>query len=173
VERSPVEIVAPWRLLPAGLLMTTTLFLCADARADVVTGPPPPDDCPDGTSGSACFGHGTDFCVPVTCASDAACGEGQICREQELCIGQVDCGWGPPDAGPTYTDTVEGDCAGGAECAEGSCETRRICVTDPVFDNADGCRCAAVSPGRPGGGAFPVGLALVAALLLTARRRVP
>jgi hypothetical protein len=135
-------------------VVSAAILLSARARADVVMGPPPLDDCPDGTRGSACFGHGTDVCVPDRCSSDDDCDTGQSCEELALCIGEHDCGGGETSA------TVEGRCEEGA-CSEGTCERIEVCT--------GGCDCDVSGPGSAG--ATPALLLLGACWMASRLRR--
>jgi MYXO-CTERM domain-containing protein len=162
-------------------LLTWTLaafvwLLAPAAAADAV--PPPPDSCPAGSAGDSC--HGGEYCRASGCTSDSDCSGGMACRELELCIGQIDCagGW-DPDAGPSYSPTVEGSCSGGSACSAGSCELRRVCAMPGAGSSSggeaegpievdQGCGCSL--PGTAGAGSL-AGLGFVAALGLGLRRR--
>ncbi len=111
--------------LIAGLLALGMTATAGTARADAVS--PPPEDCMAGTTGDTC--HGGIFCRPRDCTDGSQCDFGEVCEDRELCVGQIDCtgGW-DPEAGPFYSDTVEGSCAGGAACTSGTCQTVKVCV---------------------------------------------
>ena len=175
----------PFRLLlgpaPTAVLVALVATLAvATARADAV--PPPPDDCLEGTTGDTC--HGGIFCRARGCTDGSQCDGGELCEDRELCVGQVDCagGW-DPDAGPSYTNTVEATCEGGAACAEGTCQTVKVCVPPTTasgggttsggssggaqeVDQGCGCRLTA-GPSAPS----PWWILLGLPLLLSGRRR--
>ena len=167
---SSIDTFAMGRKGLAWLVAAATLLVGDAARADVVTGPAPEDTCADGTRGGNCMGHGFAFCVPRTCVDDSTCANDERCQEVDLCIEPIDCGFGPPDAGPDLTDTVEGSCGEGRACSVGTCETLRVCLTDPVFDDAGGCDCAIGAPQR-GGSAVATGLVLFVLALQALRTR--
>lgn len=103
-------------LAASALLIGTSI-----ARADPV--PPPPPSCPEGGLPSTC--HAGPFCAVRDCVDKTECQLGEACENRELCIGEIVC-WGYP---PTTVDTVEGVCPGGIPCSNGTCETRKVCVT--------------------------------------------
>lgn len=144
------------RALRVVFVFLAALLAAEVASADVITGPPPEDDCPEGSTGMNClgYGHGSDTCRPQTCTRDEDCGDEGICQNADLCIARVECGIEDPDAGPTYQDDVVGSCEEGSACDEGTCQTLQVCATAPVFESAGGCDCA--SGGGGGSGAFPV-----------------
>lgn len=126
------------------------VFGAASAFGDVITGPPPEDDCPDGSRGTNCrgFGHGSDTCTPRSCSRNEDCDDGETCENTELCIDEVECGI-EGDAGPNYADHVAGSCEDGESCSSGTCQTREVCLTAPVFNSAGGCGCSFVNDRSP------------------------
>jgi len=90
------------------------------ARADEV--PPPPTDCPDGTTGDG--NHCGQVCLPAACESDSDCRQG-TCQSRDLCLEDVRCG---RYTGGYPTTLVTGVCGGGAPCSTGTCRQQRVCV---------------------------------------------
>lgn len=176
---SPLRRLVP--ALTAALLALGMTGMAATAQADAV--PMPPEDCMEGTTGDSC--HGGIYCGPSNCTDGSQCDSGEVCEDRELCIGQIDCtgGW-DPEAGPFYSDTVEGSCAGGAACSSGTCQTLKVCVSPATTSGGgttsggssggatevdQGCGCRLV--GRPA--ARSPWWALLGLPLLLGRRRRP
>ncbi|HEY8429548.1 MAG TPA: hypothetical protein VIL20_14285 [Sandaracinaceae bacterium] len=67
------------------LAIATVLAWATPVRADAV--PPPPDDCPRGSVGRT--GHAGTYCEESSCASDADCEAGRVCRSVALCVREV------------------------------------------------------------------------------------
>ncbi|MBI5516474.1 MAG: hypothetical protein HY909_22005, partial [Deltaproteobacteria bacterium] len=113
----------PW-LAPGTLLLGITWT--ATAYGDAV--PPPPMDCPAGTTASTC--HGGPHCRVRTCASDAECTGGTVCRELRLCVRSLTCGGlRPPDSAPPPAFPVASSaCEGAGACALGTCQATRACA---------------------------------------------
>jgi len=153
------------------LLAAAGCLSAATARADVVTGPPEEPDCPNGSRAASCgYGHGYDHCAPRTCVVGETCDEGELCQDVDFCVTSVDCGWEADSGVPTTEPSVEAECDEDGSCSTGSCETLRVCMTEPVFGDADSCACSAARPGRAGS-ALGLGLAVAAAFALWRRRR--
>ena len=156
----------------AGMLRTALVFailLSSGAvRADAVESPP--DDCPTGsTPGTA---HSGPNCRPAaTCTTDSDCSGGATCQDVSQCIEIRSCGGlEPPDAEPCTLSHVSGLCGGGAACATGTCEARRVCVppgTDPT-PSGGGCSCRVGS--RPASALVGV-LGMLGVIGLTIARR--
>jgi hypothetical protein len=151
------------------------------ARADVVM--PPPDECPDGTTPAT--GHCGPHCEPIACESTADCAEGsctsvRVCVETLVCAGQVE-----PDADlsqyerPSVLETCES-----GTCAQGECQTLKICTTGsgPTSISTGGAAATGSSNSDSGGCSCNLGgessrsfslfgLALCATLLGLARRQ--
>jgi len=139
--------------LTAALAAVVITMGSATAHADAV--PPPPEDCMEGTTGDTC--HGGIFCRPRTCTDVSGCNDSELCEERELCIGQIDCtgGW-DPEAGPFYSDTVEGSCPGGAPCVEGTCQTVKVCVSPSTSSSSGGTSSGGGTTSGSSGGATVV-----------------
>ncbi|HJL18392.1 MAG TPA: MYXO-CTERM sorting domain-containing protein [Sandaracinaceae bacterium LLY-WYZ-13_1] len=152
----------------AGLVLALVCVSPAVAAADVVG--PPPDDCVLGAEGTVC--HGLEYCRPLDCTSDADCDGGEICQTRDLCIETRTCGGRRlPDSGPPPSvASATATCS--EACAEGTCETRNVCVPDGTPPGTDdgGCGCR-VSGEPPGAGVLALLGSLGAALALAWRRR--
>lgn len=150
-------------LLAAAVL----LAIPALAQADVVG--PDPTDCPLGTRGTSC--HGMEYCAPRLCTSAADCSTGEICQSRDLCITSGSCGGRlEPDAGPPPPVTVvTAECS--PSCAEGTCESRMVCVPDgtPVGTGSGGCGCRVSGSD---GTWLGVGVALLVGVAFAIRRRL-
>ncbi len=65
--------------------LTAALLLPATTRADSISGPPA---CPPGTRGQS--SHSGQWCAPMTCADDGACGPASTCRPWRVCTRDSD-----------------------------------------------------------------------------------
>ena len=135
------------RLVAAGAALLSLSLVPATAGADAV--PPPPTNCPDGTTGMTC--HGGQYCQPSPCKSNADCSGGQVCLPRAFCLGHVTCGGGifPPDGSPsTVAEPAAGAaCASSADCDGGAmCATQSLCVSPGSSGSSGG------SSGGSGGG---------------------
>jgi hypothetical protein len=118
------------------------------ARADAV--PPPPNDCPAGSQGETC--HGSPYCQPAACKTDADCTTGQTCAVVSLCISMTSCfgSVAPPDGGSNTIpeQNVVGPCNADGTCdgvggGGASCTPVRVCATPgdtTINGTACGCR---------------------------------
>lgn len=124
-------------------LFTTALLAAPPARADVV--PEPPIDCLDGTVGETC--HGGPYCAPATCATDADCDAGEVCKDTDLCTATIDCGG---IDGPAPTTEVTASC--GEACPAGdTCSLLKVCVTASSGTGGTGGTTTSGGPGGAGG----------------------
>ncbi|MBI4699786.1 MAG: hypothetical protein HY744_01245 [Deltaproteobacteria bacterium] len=132
------------------LLVLGALLCPATARADAL--PPPPENCPPGSTGQT--GHCGVYCAPRVCSDVSQCQPGEVCQEQPLCIGQLQgpCGNVPPDAAPEYIDTVEGYCHAQAPCVKGQCQKRKVCSPPPDAGTGGGSADAGSAGAGPHGG---------------------
>lgn len=111
------------------------------SRADVLM--PPPPTCPEGARGRT--SHAGPHCAPWTC--DQGCGEGKACKAAALCVVQRQ---GANRARRFTFDVVRGPCEAGGKCAEGTCETREVCVAAaPVAPQAGPDAATVVAPETP------------------------
>ena len=67
------------------LALAALLSSPSGAAADAILAPPA--DCPPGAFGTT--SHAGTFCEARTCAADAECEDGRVCREQPLCVREV------------------------------------------------------------------------------------
>lgn len=173
--------------ISCGVAVLVAAMWSGDVRADAVG--PGPAECPDGATPNSC--HGAEYCDPVLCAGDAACMGGKVCRDVSLCVRKQSCFGGQGGGEDTEVKDVVKACTEGVTCAEGACETLKVCVDpgDPTSggptsgggtagsstasggsdetggtDKKSGCDC------RSGGDAAP-GLVLATLLGLVVRRR--
>jgi MYXO-CTERM domain-containing protein len=152
------------------LWIACSLFFSTTALADI--GPRP--SCPPGQSPAYRYGH---YCAPVSCATDADCGDGTVCAERALCL---------RPRGDDVPDEVGvvGACEGGAACAEGArCATAKFCgarkaveapvppPAPPAAKTAPASKGCGVAPGAETELAPLAVLALGLGLALRARRR--
>lgn len=134
------------RSLP--LFLASAVFLFASlASADAV--PPPPSSCPDGSQGATC--HGGPHCAPRKCNTDADCKTGEACEDHKLCNDEINCagGWHPPDAGPTHTPNITGNCDTSG-CAKAQCVSYKVCFPKTSGSSSSGGTSSSSSSG--GGG---------------------
>ncbi len=151
------------------------------AHADAVM--PPPEECPDGTTPAT--GHCGPHCEPIACESTADCAAGTctsvaVCVETLVCAGQVE-----PDADLSQYErpSVLGPCEADA-CAQGECQTLKICTTGSgptsgstggaaatATESSDSGGCGCTLAGRRSAPSGLVWLGLSAALLGLARRQ--
>ncbi len=126
------------------LAAAATLLIAGSAAADVV--PPPPKDCIDGATGKT--GHVGPYCAPLSCAADADCKDGRVCREVPTCMTElVSHNRRRPDAPPSKYAAVVGPCdkTDGSACQRppdspkprwggansGTCKAVKLCVRAP------------------------------------------
>ncbi|MGC4113998.1 MAG: hypothetical protein QM765_04930 [Myxococcales bacterium] len=113
-------------------------------RADVLG--PPPTNCPAGAKGRT--SHSGPHCVPATCEN--GCEAGFACKPTDLCIAQRQ---GATRVGRYTFETVRGPCGANRTCAEGTCETREVCVPSAAAPVEPAGRDAAVevaaTPAQP------------------------
>ena len=125
------------------------------ARADMID--VPKEDCPAGTSGSSC--HGGQFCRARGCVDESECDPGEDCREEQLCLGQIDCQGTHqlPDGQSSVATQVYGYCPDDT-CSSGSCEATKVCMPKPSpagpITVEEGCGCRLVAPTETSGGAW-------------------
>lgn len=171
-------------LIAAGLVFS---LWTGAAAADVVG--PAPATCPEGSRPDAC--HGGPFCFPLTCTQDADCTGGLVCRDRQLCLGELSCagGFTDPDAAPPMTPQITGACASGASCdAPSACTPMKVCVSEGGTatgggstgteggsgdGDGDGGSCNCGVAGAPGGVLTALGALAAAGAVFAARRQRP
>lgn len=125
--------------------------------------PPPPDDCPAGSTSHS--SHAGTGCMPTpTCANALDCDGANCVHDIGLCIDEVTV-CDTEDDCSRVVEFVHGTCTAGDACAVGECETANRCAQAPVEEASRDCGC---SSGDGAGGI--VAWSLVVAL---ATRRRP
>jgi hypothetical protein len=106
-------------------LLVFALLFVSPALADDV--PPPPTDCPPGTTGDT--GHEGPHCIPLNCSADADCKDGKVCQELPLCIEEQMLTPGRSRTPNKYTFAYEA-CAIGGKCSNSAaiCTAGKRCV---------------------------------------------
>jgi hypothetical protein len=98
------------------------------AWADVVG--PPEENCLPGTMGAT--SHSGPYCAPAVCSTEYEpnrCTSDETCESRRLCVLERACGgMQMPDAAPCTLATVTTECSSSGSCAEGSCQTLRVCM---------------------------------------------
>ena len=88
--------------------------------------PPPPPDCPAGSTGAT--GHEGEHCVPLDCKADSDCKGGLVCREFPLCTEEKMLSPGRSPVESLYI-FVEGTCEDPSSCrAPATCKGGKRCV---------------------------------------------
>lgn len=105
--------------------MLVAIACSAVARADVV--PPPPSDCPDGSTGQS--SHIGPYCSPLLCDNDQQCLDGTTCRTLKLCIEVilVEDWWSDVTIS---IETVVASCENDVPCPRGECLSLQVCATE-------------------------------------------
>jgi hypothetical protein len=106
------------------VLIASMLCWSSFAFADKV--PPPPKDCPAGSTGVT--GHEGEHCVPLDCKVDADCKGGLTCQEFPLCIEEQRLMEGKSQIPSAYL-FVRGTCEQPSTCkAPASCKSGKRCI---------------------------------------------
>jgi hypothetical protein len=112
----------------------------------------------------------------VVCTRTADCGGGAVCQQAKLCIRPKTLSGGRRRVSPPpVVESVTASCAGGRKCAEGTCQTLRVCVPKAAKSlkrtlALAGCGCAVGEAGVVGWPLLPA-LTIVALALGRWRRQ--